>query len=446
MQETPSYLNMESLLNSFPDGILTIGLDQKILYMNHSAESILGIAGKDWIGKRCPHPVEVETPEHRCLLERALETGESLSRIESFVKKREGERPRVLASTFLLKDKEGNASGAVLFFTPFDLEKRAEAGGPPALLMGDKIIGKNPRMQEIYTLLPGLAKTKSTVLIEGESGTGKELIAQALHQNSPRRNKPFIKVNCGALAEGILESELFGHVKGAYTGAISSKQGRFELANEGTIFLDEIGDISLATQVKLLRVLQEEEFERVGESRPIKIDVRVIAATHKDLKKAMEEGEFRQDLYYRLRVVPISLPPLRERRDDIPLMIEYFVKKFNLEMGKNVEKVSPKTLDILVNYDYPGNIRELENIIEHTLVLCNGNTILPEHLPKDIQVLKSDHVDRAIGREHPLEAIERELITKVLNQCNWNLKETSEKLKISRTTLWRKMKDYHIGK
>lgn len=445
MQETPSLFNVESLLNSFPDGILIIGLDQKILYMNHSAEIILGIKEKDWIGKRCPHLVEVETPEPQCLLERTLETGESLSRIDSYVKKRDGVRVDLLASSFLLKNKEGKKDGAFVSFAPNMREKRAEVGGT-ALQMGDKIIGKNSRMQEIYTLLPGLAKTKSTVLIEGESGTGKELIAQALHYNSPRRNKPFIKVNCGALAEGILESELFGHVKGAYTGAISNKQGRFELANEGTIFLDEIGDISLSTQVKLLRVLQEEEFERVGDSRPIKIDVRVIAATHKDLKKAMEEGEFRQDLYYRLRVVPISLPPLRERRDDIPLMIDYFIKKFNLEMGKGVEKVSPKTVEILVNYDYPGNIRELENIIEHTLVLCNGNTILPEHLPKDIQVMKSDHVDRAIGREHPLEAIERELITKVLNQCNWNLKETSEKLKISRTTLWRKMKDYHIGK
>ncbi|MFI5303247.1 MAG: sigma-54 interaction domain-containing protein [Nitrospiria bacterium] len=433
------------MLNSFPGGIVAIGLDQKILFVNQIAESILGISGQDYIGKRCPHLLEVDVPQNNCLLERTLEAEEPLDHVESFYRKKEGDRLRLHSSTFLLKDKLGKIGGAFVLFTPTDLEQKERESGLK-LVMGDKIIGKNPRMLEIYNLLPGLAKTKSTVLIEGESGTGKELIAHALHYNSPRRNKPFVKVNCGALAEGILESELFGHIKGAYTGAISNKQGRFELANEGTIFLDEIGDISLSTQVKLLRVLQEEEFERVGDSKPIKIDVRVIAATHKDLKKAMDEEEFRQDLYYRLRVVPISLPPLRERRDDIPLMVEYFVKKFNKEMEKNVEKVSPKTLEILVNYDYPGNIRELENIIEHSLVLCNGNTILPEHLPKDIQVLKPDHVDRAIGREHPLEAIERELISKVLAQCNWNLKETSEKLRISRTTLWRKMKDYHIGK
>lgn len=445
MQETPFFRDGESLLNSFPDGIVIIGLDQRILEMNHAAESILGISRKEAVGRRCFHPLETDAPQPQCLLERTLETGETLSRLESFLKKKEGERLKLSATTFLLNDKFGQKVGAVAVFPEPDLMKRGNQS-ELKLLMGDKIIGKNPRMLEIYNLLPGLAKTKSTVLIEGESGTGKELIAHALHYNSPRRNKPFVKVNCGALAEGILESELFGHVKGAFTGAISQKQGRFELASGGTIFLDEIGDISLSTQVKLLRVLQEEEFERVGDSKPIKIDVRVIAATHKDLKKAMEQEEFRQDLYYRLRVVPISLPPLRERRDDIPLMVEYFLRKFNQEMEKNVEKVSPKTLEILVNYDYPGNIRELENIIEHSLVLCNGNTILPEHLPKDIQVLKTDQVDRAIGREHPLEAIERELITKVLGQCDWNLKETSEKLKISRTTLWRKMKDYHIAR
>ena len=301
-------------------------------------------------------------------------------------------------------------------------------------------------MIEIYQLIPGLARTKSTVLIEGESGTGKESIAHALHYNSPRRDKSYVRVNCGALAEGLLESELFGHIRGAYTGAISNKQGRFELAHEGTIFLDEIGDVTLSTQVKLLRVLQEEEFERVGDTKPVKVDVRVIAATNKDLKKAMEQGQFRQDLYYRLRVVPISLPPLRERRDDIPLLVDHFVKKFNQEMEKNVEQVSPQAMETLLNYDYPGNIRELENIIEHALVLCNGNTILPEHLPKDIQIRKSDQVERAIAREHPLEAIERELIIQILNQCSWNFKETSEKLRISRTTLWRKMKDYHIVK
>jgi transcriptional regulator with PAS, ATPase and Fis domain len=310
----------------------------------------------------------------------------------------------------------------------------------------ENIIGKSEKMQEIYRLLPKIAKTNSTVLIEGESGTGKELIAHSIHQFSPREDKAFIRVNCGALAEGLLESELFGHVKGAFTGAITHKLGRFELADSGTIFLDEIGDISPATQVKLLRVIQEGEFEKVGDSRRIKVDVRIIAATNKDLKRAVEMREFRQDLYYRLRVVPIHLPPLRERKDDIPLLVNHFINRFNKETGKKVTHVSPETMEILMAYDYPGNIRELENIIEHMMVFCSGDTIEAEHLLKDIQPSRNDIIGRVIEKEDPLRALEQELIVKVLKQTGWNYKKTSEKLKLSRTTLWRKVKEYAIDK
>ena len=445
MQENSYIFNPELLLNSFPEGIIAVGADQKILFVNQSAEFLLGISKKEVTGKRCSHLVEVEGADQKCLLERTLQTEEPLNHIESIFQNKQGQKLILNTSTFMLKDEQGKSTGAVIQFKVIRSERVSKEPAPKYQGF-DEIVGKNPRMLEIYNLIPGLARTKSTVLIEGESGTGKESIAHALHYSSPRRDKPFVRVNCGALAEGILESELFGHVKGAFTGAISNKQGRFELAHGGTIFLDEIGDVTLSTQIKLLRVLQEEEFEKVGDTKPVKVDVRVVAATNKDLKKAMDNGEFRQDLYYRLRVVPILLPPLRDRRDDIPLLIDHFVKKFNQEMEKNVEQVSPQTIEILMNYDYPGNIRELENIIEHALVLCNGNTILAEHLPKDIQIVRSDHVERAISREHPLEAIERELIIKILSLCDWNLKETSEKLRISRTTLWRKMKDYHIAK
>ncbi len=310
----------------------------------------------------------------------------------------------------------------------------------------ENIIGDSEKMQEIYRLIPKIAKTNSTVLIEGESGTGKELIAHSIHQFSPREDKPFIRVNCGALAEGLLESELFGHVKGAFTGAITHKLGRFELADGGTIFLDEIGDISLSTQVKLLRVIQEGEFEKVGDSRRIKVDVRIIAATNKDLKRAVETREFRQDLYYRLRVVPIFLPPLRERKDDVPPLVYHFIDRFNKEMGKKVIHVSPGAMEILMEYDYPGNIRELENIIEHIMVLCTEETIQAEHLLKDIQPSRNDILGKVIGREDPLRAMEQELILKVLKQTGWNYKKTSEKLKLSRTTLWRKVKEYSIAK
>lgn len=310
----------------------------------------------------------------------------------------------------------------------------------------ENIIGKSERMQEIYRLLPKIAKTNSTVLIEGESGTGKELIAHSIHHLSPREDKAFIRVNCGALAEGLLESELFGHVKGAFTGAITHKLGRFELADNGTIFLDEIGDISPATQVKLLRAIQEGEFEKVGDSRRIKVDVRIIAATNKDLKKAVEMREFRQDLYYRLRVVPIHLPPLRERKDDIPLLVTHFINRFNKETGKKVTHVSPEAMEILMAYDYPGNIRELENIIEHVMVFCSGDTIQAEHLLKDIQPSRNDIIGKVIEKEDPLRAMEHELILKVLKQTGWNYKKTSERLKLSRTTLWRKIKEYAIAK
>ncbi len=310
----------------------------------------------------------------------------------------------------------------------------------------ENMIGKNEKMLEIYRLLPKIAKTNSTVLIEGESGTGKELIAHSIHQFSLREERPFIRVNCGALVEGLLESELFGHVKGAFTGAILHKLGRFELADGGTIFLDEIGEISPSTQVKLLRVIQEGEIEKVGDSNRIKVDVRIIAATNKDLKKAVDMGEFRQDLYYRLRVVPIFLPPLRARKDDIPLLVNQFISRLNKEMGRKVTRIAPEVMSILMAYDYPGNIRQLGNIIEHAMVFCSGDTLDAEHIQKDIQLLGKKTLKRAIDKEDPLHAMEEELIASVLEQTNWNYRKTAEKLKISRTTLWRKTKEYSLMK
>ncbi len=330
----------------------------------------------------------------------------------------------------------------------------------------ESFIWKNAKMGEIYHLLPKIARTNSTVLIEGESGTGKELIAHAIHQLSLREDKPFIRVNCGALAEGVLESEIFGHVKGAFTGAIAHKIGRFELADGGTLFLDEIGEISPATQVKLLRVIQEGEFERVGESNRVKVDVRIIAATNRDLKNAVKQNQFRQDLYYRLRVVPIRLPPLRERKEDIPPLVNHFIQQFNREMGRKVAHVSLDAIKILTQYDYPGNIRELENIIEHAMVFCTGETLEASHFQKEIHrsaeieavtrlldevkeklsVHRSAEIEVPPKQEKPLEAIEREVMMRVLHETGWNYKKTAEKLGISRTTLWRKSKAYLMMK
>jgi transcriptional regulator with GAF, ATPase, and Fis domain len=306
----------------------------------------------------------------------------------------------------------------------------------------DQIIAQDREMQVLLKELPGIARTKATVLIHGETGTGKELVAHAIHHLSPRADKPFIKVSCPVLAEGVLESELFGHAKGAFTGAVTHKIGRFELANGGTIFLDEIGEISAATQVKLLRVLQEGEFERVGESRPRTVDVRVIAATNRDLKQAVDAGHFRQDLYYRLSVVPVTLPPLRKRRGDIPALARHFLQKFAGEAGKRIGEISPEAMELLGHYDYPGNIRELENIIELAVVRCQGEAILPADLAGDVR--HKGLVDRVVSGANPRTDLEKELITTVLQQTNWHYAQAADRLKMSRTTLWRRLRQYQI--
>jgi len=290
--------------------------------------------------------------------------------------------------------------------------------------------------------LPTIAASKSSVLITGESGTGKELIACALHAHSPRKHAPFVVVNCSSLSEGILESEIFGHVKGAFTNAYFDKPGRFEIANGGTIFLDEIGEMSVATQVKLLGVLERGRFERVGSNDTVTVDVRVVAATNRNLEEAVQQGRFREDLYFRIRVIPIALPPLRERPGDIPLLVNHFLEKFNHEMGKHITSLSPQCLTALSQYPFPGNIRELQNMIEHAFVCCEEDTIQFEHLPADLHRYCWEH--REWTDSESLEALERQAICRALEKSGWRLKEVSEQLGIGRSTLWRKVKQFGI--
>jgi transcriptional regulator with PAS, ATPase and Fis domain len=300
-------------------------------------------------------------------------------------------------------------------------------------------------MQNIYRLLEDLANLDTTVLITGESGTGKELVARALHYSGNRAFQPFTTVNCSALAESLLESELFGHVKGAFTGAIKDRLGRFETANGGTIFLDEIGDISPLIQLKLLRVLQEKEFERVGESTPRKVDVRVIASTNKDLREKVRNGEFRQDLYYRLKVVEVVLPPLRERLEDIPLLVDHFRGIFNERFGKNIEGISGEVLNIFMNYSWPGNVRELEHVMEHAFVLCHGGLITMEQIPVDIRnVMPSGHSIRQKSKTKAPR--EKEEIINALKNTGWNKAKAARLLGIGRRTIYRKIDDYQIEK
>jgi DNA-binding NtrC family response regulator len=332
---------------------------------------------------------------------------------------------------------------------------RTQLLGPGEILAEDaqmgrfKIIGQSEAMQEVYGIIDKVAATPSTVLITGESGTGKELIAQALHDQSLRPGKPLIKVNCAAIPSNLIESELFGHEKGAFTGAITSKPGRFELADEGTLFLDEVGAIAPEVQVKLLRAIQSGEFERVGGIRSKKVDVRLIAATNRDLRQAVEDGEFRDDLYYRLNVVQVHLPPLRERRSDIPLLIDHFLAKFNVRLGRSVQSVDEEAGQRLLSYDWPGNIRELENAIERCILFSEGEAITVSDLPPEIrdrrlsQPLEGDTSLKAQVRA-AAERVERDLIIKALNQTKGNVTHAARLLKISRKSLQNKMKEFGL--
>jgi DNA-binding NtrC family response regulator len=312
------------------------------------------------------------------------------------------------------------------------LEKRYSFGN---------ILGKNTRMQEVFGLISDIADTDSTVLIQGESGTGKELIARAIHFNSYRKNKPFVVANCSAYSQNLLESELFGHEKGSFTGAIRRKIGRFELADGGTIFLDEIGEVSPPTQILLLRVLQDHRFERVGGEETLEVDVRVIAATNKNLTEEMKKGTFREDLYYRLNVIPIFVPPLRERKDDIPLLASYFLQKFSRERGKEVASFSPEVIEILLAHSWPGNVRELENVIDHAIIISKQDKVLSKDLPQFLS-------QRPLPPQESttLQDYEKNLILKTLQDTNWNKHRASKKLNINRSTLYGKIKRYGLEK
>jgi DNA-binding NtrC family response regulator len=311
------------------------------------------------------------------------------------------------------------------------------------------IIGKSQSMQKIYNLIEAITNTRATVLIHGESGTGKRLIAHAIHKyNEQERGKPFVEVSCGALTETLLESELFGHVKGAFTGAIKDRIGRFELANGGSIFLDEIDAFSPALQVKLLRVLQEGEFEHVGDTKTIKIDVRVIAATNQHLEELIKQGKFRKDLYYRLNIISIEVPPLKDRKDDIPLLVDDFVKKHSKHTSKKIEGLSQEALSILMSYNWPGNIRELENVIERAIILTKGPVITPKDFPEFLSNLQQEAADTLdnLRLKDALKNPEKDLILKALDATNWNRNETARKLDINRTTLYKKMQKYGLLK
>lgn len=434
--------NKDIILDSLTEGVFTVDKEWRITSFNRAAEEITGIARKEAIGQPCSYVFRASICENACALRHTMETGEPVSNFPIYILRGDGSRVPVSISTALLKDSGGSVIGGVEIFRDLSVveELRRELKGQYTF---SDIISRNHRIHEIFDILPAIARSPSTVLVEGESGTGKELFCRAIHNLSPRKDGPFIAINCGALPDTLLESELFGYKAGAFTDARTDKPGRFALAQGGTILLDEIGDISPALQVRLLRLLQEKVYEPLGSTKPVKSDARVLAATNRNLDELVEAGTFRNDLYYRINVVRITIPPLRERKEDIPLLADHFVRHFNNLHNRDIEGISEAALAYLILHDYPGNVRELENAVEHAFVLCRSGLILPEHLPGQF---RKEPVKSLSGRSGAITLREIEIlaITDSLRRNSGNKAAAARELGIERSTLYRKIREYGI--
>lgn len=446
------------IIGSMADGVFTMDAKGRISSWNRSMERISGYSANEALGhtcqllqcsrcfgKACPAGIE------KCGI---METGAAEAK-ECQIRHKDGHDVSVIKNASVVRDEEGRIIGVVETVTDMtELNKARQQADEAALRLGelhrlDNIIGKSRAMQQVFSAIKAAAASDATIMIQGESGTGKELVAGAIHFNSERKGAPMVTVNCSALSETLLESELFGHMKGAYTGAVRDRVGRFEQANGGTVFLDEIGELTPFIQVKLLRVLQEGEIERVGDSKKRRIDIRTITATHRDLYAMMREGRFREDLYYRLKVFPIFLPPLRERREDIPLLVSHFLRQMNEKTGKQIRNLSQPALRMLMSYGWPGNVRELENAIEHAFVLCNRDAIEPLDLPVEIRQAEQPAECIPVPAAAAPAMIGRKKLTKdalleLLAACDWNKAEVARQAGLSRTAIWKYMKKWDI--
>jgi PAS domain S-box-containing protein len=429
------------ILNSVTDGVFTVDTDLTITFFNRSAEKITGTTENRAVGEKCYNIFKSSLCKSNCPIKLSIETGRDTFNQNAVIVNQKGNKVPIRVGTSVLLDYDGDIAGAVETFHDISTIETLRKELSKQYTFED-IISKNYKIQQILTTLPDISESGSTVLIEGPSGSGKELFAKAIHRLSNREGE-FIALNCAALPDTLLESELFGYKEGAFTGAKKDKKGRFALAEKGTIFLDEMGDISPALQLRLLRVLQEMEYEPLGGTCAVKADVRVIAATNKCLKDLVAQGQFRDDLFFRLNVIKIPLPPLSEHREDIPLLVDHFLLKFNKLKQKEIESVSTEVLNLLMQYDYPGNIRELENIIEYTFVLCHGWQIETHHLPIDF--IESNKEKNILDREStPLATAEEQAIVDALNNFDGKRSSTANFLGIEKSTLWRKMKKLGI--
>jgi PAS domain S-box-containing protein len=426
------------ILESISDGVFTVAGDWRVTSFNRAAEAITGIRREQAIGRPCCEVFRASLCETACALRQTFATGKPVVGRSGFIVRADGERLPISVSTAVLRDEHGRIVGGAETFRDLSAveELRKELSG--RFEIGD-LVSRSPAMRRVFEIVPQVAASDCTVLIQGETGTGKELLARALHHAGPRRRRPFVAVNCAALPETLLESELFGYKAGAFTGAQRDKPGRFALAEGGTLFLDEIGDMSPALQVKLLRVLQDKTYDVVGGTEPRRADVRVICATHRDLERLVEEGGFRADLYYRVNVMRIAIPPLRDRRADIPLLVDHFVARLNRIQGKAIRGVYPEVMGLLMSYDFPGNVRELENVVEHAFVLCDAERLKLEHLPRRFLARRGSAAASPAIRD-AARAAQAGLIMEVLERHRNDRLATAKALGIHKSTLHRKIR------
>jgi two-component system, NtrC family, response regulator HydG len=443
------------IIQAMSDGVFTMDPTGRITSWNPSMERISGYTAREALGQTCAllqcsrcFGKECPTGIRYCGI---IEQGHAEVK-ECMLRHKNGHDIPVIKNASVVKMEGGKIIGVVETVTDMTelIAAREKAEAATERLnerhrLGN-IIGKSPAMRKVFASIRAAADSDATILVQGESGTGKELVAGAIHFNSSRRSKPLVTVNCSALSESLLESELFGHIRGAYTGAISDRMGRFEEAQGGTLFLDEIGELSPLIQVKLLRVLQERQIERVGESKKRCIDIRVITATHQDVLELMRQNRFREDLYYRLKVFPIHLPPLRERKEDIPLLLDHFIKRMNRKTSKRILRLSPAAMRICMDFDWRGNVRELENAIEHAFVLCNQSEIEPADLPREIRRLDPAYakMDGAASNPTRRTRLTKQQLLDLLTETGWNKLETGRRVGLSHTAIWKYMKKWEI--
>ncbi len=430
----------QTILDSIADGVFTVNLDLRITSFNKGSEIITGIPREQAIGKPCKEILKASVCKTKCLIQQTIKEKTPIVNMPVYILRPDKKCIPISVTTALLKNSKGETIGGVETFRDLTVVDNLRKALRKQHSFDD-IVSKSGKMMELFSILPQIAESNSTVLVTGASGTGKELFARAIHNNSRKKNGPFIAINCGALPDTLCEAELFGYKAGAFTDAKKDKPGRFALAQDGTIFLDEIGDISKAVQIRLLRVLENKTYEPLGSTETITTNARVIAATHQNLEKLVEKGEFREDLYFRINIIKLSLPSLLDRKEDIPILVDHFIDRFNHLTGKEIVALSQKAIAALMLYDWPGNVRELENAIEHAFVLCRGDMIRLHNLP-DRMVPKRDVMLVPTGLT--LKEIEKHAIQQALQKNQWKKMATARELGIDKNTLRRKINRLEI--